>query len=500
MSEKTFRLWDPDQQHLLPPSLRDWLPDDHPVYMMVDVLKQLDVSAIEQRYHEKDPRGTRPYPPRLMVGLLLYGYCVGIRSSRKIEKATYEDIPFRVLAAGHQPDHTRIAEFRREHLEELEELFLQVLKICQRAGLVKLGKVALDGTKVQASASKHKAMSYERMLKEEERLEVEIAQMFEEAEQLDREEDDRYGRDSRGDELPEELSRRTDRLEKIRQARRELETEALQGRAEQVQAKADRARERATTHESEKERKRSATLAPLWNQEAQELREQVSERAGPATSPEGMPQHRPKSETDGTPRAAAQRNFTDPDSRIMEQGGQFLQAYNCQVVVDEAHQIILAQGLTNKASDNGNFGPMLRKAAANAGASPEVALADAGYWTKDAPAAAEALGTMAYIATERTGPGKKESTQPEPPPEEAGARAQMKHRLRTGEGLKRYRRRKAIVEPVHGQIKEAGGFRRFGLRGYEKVRKEWALVCTAHNLNKLFRALQTGACGGAIGG
>lgn len=500
MPDKTFREWDPDQEHLLPPSVRDWLEDDHPVYLMLDVLKELDVSAIAEKYHRKDPRGTRPYPPRLMVGLLLYGYSVGVRSSREIEKATYEDIPFRVLAAGHHPDHTRIAEFRRKHLEELKDLFTQVFQICQRAGLVKLGEVALDGTKVQASASKHKAMSYERMLEEEERLTDQIEQMLEEAEQVDREEDERFGRDCRGDELPEELSRRTDRLSKIRQAREDLEQEAMQGRAEEVQAKADRARERAQTHDSEKERKRSATLASRWDEEAEELSKQAGEGAGPPTTPEGMPTHRPKSETDGSPTATAQRNFTDPDSRIMEQGGQFLQGYNCQLVVDKARQVIVAQGVTNKSPDNGNFEPMLEKAAENAGASPEVILADAGYWNEDAPAAAENRGIEAYIATERQSHGKKEPSRSEPPPEEASAQEKMAHRLQTEEGLKRYARRKAIVEPVHGQIKEAGGFRRFHLRGFEKVRKEWALVCTGHNLKKLFGAIRNGDTDLDLGG
>ena len=340
MPEKQYKDWNPDQPFLLPPSLQEWLPEDHPVYMMLDILEELDVSAIEEKYRQKDSRGTRPYAPKMMVGLLLYGYSVGIRSSRKLEKATYEDIPFRVLAAGNHPDHSRISEFRRKHLEELEDLFLQVFQICQRMGLVELGNVALDGTKVQASASKHKAMSYERMLEEEERLKEEIQEMLEEAEATDREEDERFGRENRGDELPEELKRRKDRLATIQEAKR--------GRAEEVQAKADRAAGRAQTHESERERKRSGTLAEKWDREAEQLREeaagQVGEDPPEAETPEGMPKHRPKTETDGTPKPKAQRNFTDPDSRIMEKGGEFLQGYNCQLLVDGAHQIIVAQG------------------------------------------------------------------------------------------------------------------------------------------------------------
>jgi transposase len=504
MPEKQFRDWNPDQPFLLPPSLQEWLPEDHPVYMMLDILEELDVSAIEKKYREKDPRGTRPYAPKMMVGLLLYGYSVGIRSSRKLEKATYEDIPFRVLTAGNHPDHSRISEFRRKHLDELEDLFLQVFQICQRMGLVELGNVALDGTKVQASASKHKAMSYERMLEEEERLKEEIQQMLEEAEATDRAEDERFGRENRGDELPEELERRRDRLEQIQEAKADLEKEATRGRAEEVQAKAGRAKKRAETHESKRERKRSETLSEKWDEEAEQLREealgQVGAETGDPETPEGMPKHRPKCETDGTPKPKAQRNFTDPDSRIMEKGGEFLQGYNCQLLVDESHQIIVAQGVTNQSPDNGNFEPMVEKGAGNAEASPEAVLADSGYWSKEAPKAAEACGTEAYVATGRQPHGKKTPSRSGDPPEEATAQEQMSHKLRTRDGLDRYALRKSIVEPVNGQIKEIGGFRRFSLRGYEKVRREWALVCTGHNLKKLIGAMQAGQSGeGGLG-
>ncbi|MCS4198368.1 IS1182 family transposase [Salinibacter ruber] len=508
MPEKQFRDWNPDQPFLLPPSLQEWLPEDHPVYMMLDILEELDISAIEKKYRQKDPRGTRPYAPKMMVGLLLYGYSVGIRSSRKLEKATYEDIPFRVLTAGNHPDHTRISEFRRKYLDELEDLFLQVFQICQRMGLVELGNVALDGTKVQANASKHKAMSYERMLEEEERLKEEIEEMLEEAEAIDRAEDERFGRENRGDELPEELERRRDRLEKIQEAKADLEKEAKQGRAEEVQAKADRASERAETHESKRERKRSLALAEKWDKEAEQLREEASGRAGQEVgdpeTPEGMPKHRPKTEADGTPESEAQRNFTDPDSRIMEKGGEFLQGYNCQLLVDEANQIIVAQGVTNQSPDNGNFGPMTRKGTQNAEVSPEAVLADSGYWSEEAPKAAEACGTEAYVATGRQPHGKKTPSRSGDPPEEATAQERMSHKLRTRDGLDRYALRKSIVEPVNGQIvngqiKEIGGFRRFSLHGYQKVRREWALVCTGHNLKKLIGAMQAGQCeGGAL--
>mgnify|MGYP006293731507 CR=1 FL=1 len=492
MTKKKYREWDPDQQFLVPPSMRDWLPEDHPVYFVLDLVGELDISAIEEKYQAKDPRGERPYAPTMMVGLLLYGYSVGIRSSRKLEKATYEDIPFRVLCAGNHPDHTRISEFRRQHLDELEELFLQVFQICQRAGLVELGNLALDGTKVQANASKHKAMSYERMLEESERLKAEIHQILQEAETVDEAEDERFGRDNRGDELPDELQRRKDRLAKIEEAKAELEKEAKQARAEQLEENAERARERAETHESQKERKRSATMAEKYEEEAEQLSGQAGDEVPEATTPEGMPKHRPKTETDGTPKPKAQRNFTDPDSRILEKNGEFLQGYNGQLVVDEAYQIIVAQGLTNQSPDNGNFGPMIDKAIDNAGRPPEAILADSGYWQEDAPERAEARGTEAFIATKRQPHGKKKATCFGVAPEGASAIEKMSHKVRTPEGLERYARRKAIVEPVNGQIKEVGGFRRFHLRGFDKARKEWALVSTGHNLKKLCRAYQAG--------
>lgn len=500
MPTKQYKDWNPDQLLLVPPSLRDWLPEDHPVYLMLDILEELDLSAIDHKYQQKDARGERPYAPKMMVGILLYGYSVGVRSSRQLEKATYEDIPFRVLTADRHPDHTRISEFRRKHLAELEDLFLQVLKICRRTGLVKLGNVALDGTKVQASASKHKAMSYERMLKEEKRLRREIQEMLSEAEATDAAEDKRYGRGTRGDELPEDLRRRRERLKTIREAKAALEKEAKRGRAEALEAKAGRAKERAEEHESQRERKRSGTLAKRWKEEAAQMRAVAEEHEGveplDARSPEGMPQHRPKAETDGTPKRTAQRNFTDPESRIMEKGGEFLQGYNCQLVVDEAHQIILAQGITNTSPDSGNFGPMIEKAVRNAGESPNAALADSGYWTPEAPSRAEEVNIEPYIATKRQPHGNTRMYHPRagspsgPPRKGASAYEKMNHRLRTREGLGRYAKRKTIVEPVHGHIKEIGGFRRFGLRGYEKARGEWALVSTGHNLKKLIRAMQ----------
>jgi len=289
-----------------------------------------------------------------------------------------------------------------------------------------------------------------RMLQEEKRLREEIQEMLEEAEATDREEDECFGRNSRGDELSEELRRQKDRLAKIQKAKADLEKEAKQGRAEEAQ------------------------------------------------TPEGMPDHRPKTQTNVTPQPKAQRNFTDPESRIMEKGGEFLQGYNCHLSVEEANQLIVAQGLVNDASDNGNVGSMTRKATRNTGEAPDAMLADSAYWSEEAPEEVEELGTEAYIATGRGPHGKKTPSCSKAPPEEASTQEKMTRKLQTREGLNRYARRKAIVEPAIGQIKETGSVRRFPVRGLEKARWEWALVCTGHNLRKLYRAFQAGKCTGGL--
>ena len=484
MVEKRYKQWNPNQQLLLPPSLQDWLPDDHPVYVLIEILEKLDLSEIHAKYQAKDARGTRPYPPQMMTGLLLYGYSTGVYSSRKLERATYEDIPFRLLCGGLHPDHTRISEFRRQHLEELKGIFAQVLQICERMGMVELGDIALDGTKVQASASKHKAMSYERMLKQRERLREEIAELMEEAEKTDRQEDDEFGRDKRGDELPEELQRREDRLETLEQAIEELEEEARQARAKDLAEQADGHAETAETHEDETVRKGAATKAKNRREESQQMA--GGEEPETFETPEGMPKHRPKRETGGTPKPKAQRNFTDPDSRIMKKGGSFLQGYNAQAAVDVASQIVLGYGLTNQASDAGNLMPMLRQAVGATKQLPGGVLADSGYWTEGIVEQVEAMGIDPLIAAGREKETSRGSEADGEPPEEADERTRMAHKLRTEQGRERYGQRKASVEPVFGQMKEARGFRRFHLRGIEKARGEWALVCTGHNLQKLY--------------
>lgn len=498
MTDKQYKEWNPKQQYVLPPAVQDWLPEDHPVYVLIEIVDELDLSAIEAKYQAKDPRGTRPYPPKMMTALLLYGYSTGVYSSRKLEKATYEDIPFRVLTGGHHPDHTRIAEFRRKHLDELREIFVQVLQICDRMGLVELGDIALDGTKVQASASKHKAMSYERMLEEEERLQDEIDQLLEEAEAIDQDEDEAFGRDKRGDELPDELQRREQRLAAIQEAKSQLEKEAREARARDLEEQAEGHEETARTHEDDTVRKRAETQAENRRETSEQMAE--GEQADSFETPEGMAKHRPKRQPDGTPKPKAQRNFTDPDSRIMKHQGTYVQGYNGQAAVDRRAQVIVACGLTNRVADTGNLGPMLDQIPDELG-TPEGALADSGYWQEEVMETAEQRGVEPLVALRREQEHQQAPSAEGEPPEEAEPYERMDHKLRTERGRQRYARRKAVVEPVFGQTKEARGFRRFHLRGIEKARAEWSLVCTGHNLQKLYGALggsgdETGIDGG----
>ena len=429
---KTYLPYDPDQQLLLPVALQEWLPEDHLGYFISDVVDQLDLSEVTARY-EGERRGGPPYNPKMMVKVLLYAYCVGVPSSRRIASRLNEDIAFRVLAANNTPDFRTISDFRKNHLEALAGLFLQVLLLCQHEGLVKLGHVALDGTKVRANASKHKAMSYQRMKEKEEQLQGEVDELLRRSQEVDEEEDRRYGRDKRGDELPQELSFREGRLEKIREALAALEAEA---RAEAAQA-------------------------------AQEGKEHS-----------------------GVPEDKAQRNFTDVESRIMPAPGgrDFLQAYNCQAVVDSGHQVIVAARATNQASDKQQAVVMITEAIANMAAVPREVSADAGYYSAQAVADLQGLGADPFIAPEKTRHGHRPPTAPRGRiPKALPPRDRMRRKLQTKRGRQRYALRMATVEPVFGQIKQGRGFRQFLLRGLEKVQGEWSLICTGHNLLKLFR-------------
>jgi hypothetical protein len=433
--------------------------------------------------------------------LLLYAYCVGTVSSRRIERACYEDLAFRVLTANQQPDHSRISEFRRRNLEALSDLFVQILRLCQEAGMVSLGHVALDGTKVQANASKHKAMSHERMLKAEAQLEKEIRELMRRAELLDAQEDGKYGKGKLGSDLPKELQRREDRLKKIKQARQALEAEAAaaaaRDRAKQA-AEAEAAvteAEAADAGELQKLREKAAKA----KEKAEAARELAIEKANEAgLEPHGlepqpadaMPYRGLAHRADGSPTPAAQRNFTDPDSHIMKSDGNVLQGYNCQAAVDGDHQVIVAMGVSNQSPDVEHLVPMLERTIANTSQVPETFIADAGYWSADNAKACEERGVDPHIATGRQPHGKPPPPIYGPIPKDLDAKGRMARKLRKKEGKEIYARRKTIVEPVFGQTKEGRGLRRFLLRGLEKVNGEWLFWGTTHNLNKLWRFLK----------
>jgi transposase len=390
-----------------------------------------------QRYRGEE-RGYPPYHPVMMVKVLLYAYCVGVPSSRKIAKRLEEDIAFRILAANNTPDFRTISDFRKDHLKALSGLFLQVLKLCQKAGLVKLGHISLDGTKIKANASKHKAMSYKRMKEEEARLEAEIKEMLQKAVAVDEEEDRWYGKDKRGDELPKELAFRESRLRKIREAREALEADVRQA--------AKPARE---------EGKQAAAVPP----------------------------------------DKAQRNFTDPDSHIMPAPGgkHFEQAYNAQAAVDSAHQVIVAAGITDEPTDRKQARPMVEQVKANTGKLPRQMSADAGYFSSEAVQNLTSDGVDVYMPPDKT---KHRSSLPPAPrgriPQSLSLPDRMRRKLRTKKGRRCYGLRKELSEPVFGQIKQARGFRQFLLRGKEKVSGEWQLICTGHNVLKLFGARREG--------
>jgi len=412
---------------------------------------------------EKDGRGQAAYDPAMMVRVLLYGYCMGSYSSRKIQAKTYEDIGFRYLAADEHPDHSTMAEFRKRHLEALAGLFCQALQLCEKAGLVKLGHVAMDGSKIQGNASKHKAMSYERMSEAEKKLQAEVAGLLQRAEAVDAAEDEKYGKDQAGDELPGELGRRESRLAKIRAAKAELEAEAKQKAAEK-QAAAE------------------AQIRQRQEQEARTGKKMRGREPQVADSEQAVPD--PK----------AQRNFTDPESRIMPDGGHkgsFVQGYNAQIAVDGEAQVIVAAEVTQQSNDKQQLVAMVEQVKQNVGAQPQAVSADNGYWNGKQVGEVQVRGINLHVATGKQKPGASQQAEDEDGQEsnaEAGLLEQMKQKLKTQAGQDLYRMRKAIVEPVFGQIKEWRGFRRFLLRGLQKVRAEWKLICLTHNLLKLFRS------------
>jgi transposase len=434
-TDNRFRDYRPDQLLLLPQDMREWLPEDHLANFISDIVDELDLSAIEESY-DGSAGGQPAYHPRMMVKLLFYAYAIGVPSSRKVERNTYDSVPFRVLACGAHPDHDTIAEFRRRHLAALAGLFLAVLRLCRKAGLVKLGHVALDGTKVRANASKHKAMSYGRMEEKERELAAEVARLLAEAEAADTAEDARYGRGRRGDELPEELRFKRSRLEKIRAAKRSLEEDARR----EVEAKRPR-------------------------------------KGGPGSGT-------------GKPSASAQRNFTDADSRIMKDSGTkaYVQGYNCQVAVDSECQVVVAAAVTQECNDKEQLVPMVERIQANTNRrKPRQVSADSGYYSEENIRQIERRGIDPYVATGKQKHGEIESAPRGRIPKGLSLKDRMTRKLRTVKGRRIYGKRKEVAEPVIGQIKEARGFRRFLLRGVGKVTAEWLIICLTHNLLKLFR-------------
>ena len=424
---KTYRPYVPEQDLLLPPSLRDWLPEGHLAYFVSDLVDQLDLSAITTVYEAED-RGYPPYHPVMMTKVLVYAYCVGVFASRRIQSRLLEDIPFRVLAAGNEPDFRTIADFRKTHLTALHGFFEQVLRLARELGAPRVGRVALDGSKIKANASKHKAMSYQRMGETQRHLRAEVTQLLAQADAADAAEDAQYGADRRGDEWPAELQRRESRLTRIREAKRVLEA---------------RAKEEA-----------AAAGSPLDS---------------------------------ATPDPTAQYNFTDPESRIMKGPDGFVQAYNVQVAVDDL-QFIVGQAVTQETNDKKQLVPMIATITRQSGATPTQLLADAGYCSDANLIAIADTSIDAYISTRKQTHGERPGPCPRGPlPATATPVNRMTRKLQTTVGAAMYAARKAIVEPVIGQIKHARGFRQFLLRGLTKVQGEWSLLCTTHNILKLYR-------------
>jgi transposase len=431
---KTYRPWNPDQQWLLPPSPREWLPENDLVYFVMDVVRQLDLGAISGVY-EQSERGYPPFHPRMMACLLIYGYSIGVRSSRQIAQRCERDAAFRVIAGEDIPDFRTISLFRKTHLQAFTGLFVEVLQIARGAGLVKLGHLSLDGTKIKANASRHKAMSYGRMKQDEARLKQEIKDLLAKAEASDAEEDGRYGKDSRGEELPKELARRQDRLAKILAAKAALEERARQ--------------------------------------------QQDDDKDGPEGGPVRVDDK-------------AQYNFTDPQSRIMKANNKgWDQSGNAQAVVDSTAQIIVAADVTDQASDVKQVEPMLEQTKQNAGQEAEMdkVSMDAGYFSEANVKWLEEHQIDGYVATGRLKHHEHMAGAPRGRiPGHLSTKQRMARKLRTLKGRATYARRKAIVEPVFGQLKRVMGFGQFLLRGLKQMRGEWRLACLCYNLRRLLGA------------
>lgn len=482
---KRFRPFDPDAVMLVPPSLDDWLPQNHLARFIAGLVDdELDLSRFYKAYGKA--KGQPPYDPRLMLRVLLYGYCVGVRSSRELERACVDVVAFRWLAGQQAPDFRSIGRFRKRHLAAFGNIFLQALLLCRAAGMVSLGQVALDGTKVRANASRHKAMSYARLREKEKVLADEVSDLLAEAARVDADEDARFGPGKRGDEIPEELTRRRTRLAKMAVARASLEAEA---------------NEKAAWDLAEKEAK--AARKSLAKDPGNTAGTPAGAGSGPEPTQEPKPEQEPEPEPEsdaavpagpvGVVKPTAQRNFTDPDSRIMKTAdGSYHYCYNAQNVVDADHQVIIATEVNNAPVDVQQLIPVLAVLDETLGGDrPAQILADTGYCSDANLAHAQAIEetngstTEFFIATGRLKHGQTAETAEGGVPPDASRREQMSQRLKTQTGHDVYARRKAIVEPVFGQIHTRQG-KYFGLRGLEQVKHEWDLIAGCHNLLKLF--------------
>lgn len=447
-SSKRFRSYDQAQQFLLPPSLDDWLPEDDEARFVSDVVDDLDLTGVYASYESR--RGGPPYDPAMMVKVLLYAYSTGVTSSREVERRCRRDIAFRWLSGNQAPDYRSLARFRKRHLDAFAGLFTQVLTVCAQAGLVKLGRVALDGTKIQAAASKHKAMSYDRLGPKLQTLQGEVDALLAEAEHVDEVEDAQFGEGSRGDEIPKELAGRRQRLAKLRAAKQAIEQDAADKAIEKAREEASAAGKSAAEQDT------------------------VADAAAANAVPAGK----------------AQRNFTDPEARIMKTNHGFTYAYNAQAVADETSQVIIAVDVTQQATDVQQIAPMHEVMTgqlqdANITATPDVFLADAGYCSaQNLTTAGQFPGTV-LIATGRERSGETFPNADDPLPEDASPRQRMAHALRQPDGRAHYARRKAIIEPVFGQMKTRQNAGKLRLRGLTAAKGEWVLHALCHNLRKL---------------
>jgi transposase len=449
---------------LVTPSLHDWLPANHLARFIAEVVSELDLKPILDSYHRKNNRGAEGYHPEMLTRLLLYGYATGLTSSRRIEKATFESVPYRYLAADQHPDHDTISDFRQQHLEALAKLFVQALQLCNRAGLVKLANVAIDGTKLKASASYHRGKTHAQMSEEEERLTELVKRWMAEAEQADAADDARLGKGKKEEDLPEKLANAEQRLERIREAKKELEEEAAK--------RVEEAKRDFPPRKRGRKPKQGATQEPL-TPDQQQARDKYKIRL--------------KKARDNAKQPTRRYNFTDPESRMMMDKGQrhLVYGYNAQAAVDGHTQLIVSAQLTQEETDHRMLLPMVAAVEKAMGAKPAAITADAGYWDTENINSEALSGMLALVSPDG---GKKKSGDAEAKMRRSNPTMErMRELLKTDEAKALYAQRKTIVEPVFGQIKQERGIREFRLRGLKKTKAEWQLICLTHNLLKLYR-------------